>query len=34
MKLAEVYDLAREVSQFRDDPLGFVMHCYPWAKVS
>jgi hypothetical protein len=32
MKLAEVYDLAREVSQFRDDPLGFVLHCYPWGQ--
>ena len=32
MKLAEIYDLAREVSQFRNDPLGFVMHCYPWGQ--
>jgi hypothetical protein len=28
----ELYDLAREVSQFRDDPLGFVLYCYPWGQ--
>jgi hypothetical protein len=32
MKLAEVCDLAREVAEFRDDPLGFVLHCYPWGQ--
>ena len=32
MKLSEIYDLAREVSQFRDDPLGFVLHCYSWGQ--
>jgi hypothetical protein len=32
MKVAEVHDLAREVAQFRNDPLGFVVHCYPWGE--
>ena len=32
MKRTDVYDLAREVSQFRNDPLGFVIHCYPWGQ--
>ena len=32
MKRADVYDLAREVADFRDDPLGFVVHCYPWGQ--
>jgi hypothetical protein len=32
MKSAELYDLAREVSKFRDDPLGFVLYCYPWGQ--
>jgi len=32
MKRADVYDLAREVADFRNDPLGFVVHCYPWGQ--
>ena len=32
MKLAEVHDLAREIAEFRNDPLGFVRHCYPWGQ--
>jgi hypothetical protein len=32
MKQAEVYDLAREVAKFREDPLGFVLYCYPWGQ--
>src|ERR1700722_8520691 len=32
MKRAEVFDLAREVAKFKNDPLGFVLHCYPWGQ--
>ena len=32
MNLTEVYDLASEIVAFRDNPLGFVLHCYPWGE--
>jgi hypothetical protein len=32
MKPAEVHDLAREIKEFRSDPLGFVRHCYGWGE--